>query len=83
MITVAASCGNSFSLGAIWMREEFLRAVRFYEGDVSGLDPFWGEKSAYQVLNALFFPGMNSEMARICEGGVLKPVLLERAGCAV
>jgi hypothetical protein len=53
------------------------RAVRWYIGDVSGSDPFWGDPKAYVTLNALFFPGIRTERARAAEGKLLNPALLE------
>ena len=52
-------------------------AVRYYQGDVSGNDPFWGDPKAYCTLNSLFFPGITNEMARSAEGKRLNPAFLE------
>ena len=54
-----------------------LRAVRYYIGDVSGIDPFWGDGKAYVALNALFFPGIETEKNRAGEGKYLNPAILE------
>ena len=54
-----------------------LRAVRYYIGDVSGIDPFWGDGKAYVALNALFFPGIETEKNRAKEGKYLNPAILE------
>lgn len=53
-----------------------LRAVRWYIGDVDGNDPFWGDPKAYVTLNSLFFPGMETEQARVREGKCLNPAIL-------
>jgi len=57
-----------------------IKAVKFYQGDVSGTDPFWGDKKAYCTLNALFFPGIENEIARASEGKKLNPAFLEDTG---
>ena len=41
--------------------------IRFYEGDVSGDDPFWSDPKAYLTINSLFFPGIENEIARTNE----------------
>lgn len=51
-------------------------ALRFYIGDVSGDDPFWGDPKAYILLNALFFPGIAAESDRAAEGKYLNPDIL-------
>lgn len=51
-------------------------ALRFYIGDVSGDDPFWGDPKAYVLLNALFFPGIAAEVDRAAEGKYLNPAIL-------
>jgi len=56
-----------------------IKAIRFYQGDVSGTDPFWGDEKAYCTLNALFFPGIDNEIARCREGKKLNPAFLEDA----
>ncbi|MBQ8927432.1 MAG: hypothetical protein IJ055_04045 [Oscillospiraceae bacterium] len=57
-----------------------LRAVRWYIGDVTGDDPFWGDPKAYTLFNALFFPGIDTERRRAAEGKRLNPALLEDQG---
>ncbi len=52
-------------------------AVRYYQGDVAGNDPFWGDSKAYCTLNSLFFPGISNETARSAEGKRLNPAFLE------
>ena len=59
--------------------EDICRAVRYYEGDVSGedpQDPFWGDSKAYVTLNALFFDGLRTERLRVREGKRLNPAVL-------
>ena len=46
------------------MTEEMLQAIRYYEGDVSGNDPFWGDPKAYCTINSLLFSGVENEIAR-------------------
>jgi len=55
-----------------------IQAVRYYIGDVRNLpqDGFWNDPKAYCLLNALFFPEMQAESARIAEGKKLNPELL-------
>lgn len=53
-----------------------LRAVKWYIGDVSGTDPFWGDPKAYVTLNSLFFPGTSAEEARAAEKKTLNPEIL-------
>ncbi|MBR2283254.1 MAG: hypothetical protein IJ874_02390 [Ruminococcus sp.] len=53
-----------------------LEAVRYYIGDVSGNDPFWGSGKAYLVLNSLFYPGISTESARAAEKKYLEPEIL-------
>lgn len=53
------------------------RAVRWYIGDVTGTDPFWGDPNVYVTINALFFPGTAAECARAREGKRLNPAVLE------
>lgn len=65
-------------------------AVRLYEGDIrirdqegnlhgQSSDPLYGDIDAYRTLNALLFPGISNEFARIQkEGKKLNPVFLER-----
>ena len=62
------------------MTEEMLKAIRFYEGDLTGLnrqDPFWGDAKAYTTLNSLLFPGTENEKARAREGKKLNPAALQ------
>lgn len=53
------------------------KAIEYYEGDVSGNDPFWSDPKAYVVLNSLFFPDITTEAARSAEGKYLNPAILE------
>ena len=39
-----------------------IRAIRFYEGDTHGDDPFWGDPKGYCTLNALLFPGIETNV---------------------
>lgn len=55
---------------------EELKAVRFYTGDVSGTDGFYSDSKAYVVLNALFFPDIDTEKARADEGKYLNPEII-------
>ena len=50
-------------------------AVKFYEGDVCGSDPFWGDAKAYVTLNSLFYPGIDTERRRAAEGKRLNPAI--------
>lgn len=52
-------------------------ALKFYIGDVSGCDSFYGDGKAYVVLNSLFFPDIRSEMLRAAEGKYLNPAIIE------
>ena len=54
-----------------------LEAVRYYEGDVSGDDPFWGDPKAYVTLNSLFYEGIGTERRRAAEGKYLNPAVIE------
>ncbi len=58
------------------LKEAEIAALRYYIGDVSGDDPFWGDGRAYLVLNALFYPGIVTERARAAEGKPLNPAIL-------
>ena len=58
------------------MNERQEQAVRYYIGDVSGDDPFWGCGKAYIVLNSLFFDGISTELARAAEGKRLEPAII-------
>lgn len=51
-------------------------SLRFYIGDVSGNDPFYGDPKAYVTLNSLFFPDIVSETARASEGKMLNPAII-------
>ena len=57
---------------------EEIQAVRYYIGDVKNFpeDGFWNDPKAYCLLNALFFPALFSENARIKEGKILNPEIL-------
>ncbi len=59
--------------------KEEIRAVRYYIGDVRNLpeDGFWNDPKAYCLLNALFFPGIATETARLAEGKILNLRILE------
>ena len=59
------------------MTEEMLQAIRYYEGDVSGNDPFWGDPKAYCTINSLLFSGVENEKARSLEGKRLNPAALQ------
>ena len=52
------------------------KSLKFYIGDVSGSDPFYGDPKAYVTLNSLFFPDIFSESARITEGKKLNPAII-------
>ncbi len=58
--------------------EKEIQAVRYYIGDVQNFpeDGFWNDPKAYCLLNALFFPALFSENARIQEGKILNPEIL-------
>jgi len=53
-----------------------IKALKFYTGDVSGSDRFWGDPKAYLVLNSLFFTGISTECARASERKYLNPEIL-------
>ena len=55
-----------------------LRALRWYEGDVTGNDPLWADSKAYVTLNAIFFDGIENEMIKAKENKHLNPALLSR-----
>lgn len=57
--------------------DEERKTIEYYEGDVSGNDPFWSDSKAYVVLNSLFFPDISTETARSAEGKYLNPSILE------
>lgn len=67
----------SFHKDDIMLTESEIRAIRFYIGDVSGNDPFWSDPKAYVVLNSLFFPDIETEIARTAEGKYLNPAIIE------
>lgn len=58
------------------LNEREKAALRYYIGDVSGSDQFWGDPKAYVALNALFFAGTSAERARAAEGKRLNPAIL-------
>ena len=58
------------------LNENEIRALRYYEGDVKGEDPFWGDPKAYLTLNSLLYPGLRNEKARTAEGKKLNPAIL-------
>ncbi|MDE6784865.1 MAG: hypothetical protein K2J26_05780 [Ruminococcus sp.] len=51
-------------------------AVKYYIGDVSGNDKFFGDKKSYVTVNSLFFPDIYSETARASEGKYLNPTII-------
>ncbi len=51
-------------------------ALRFYIGDVSGYDKFYGDPKAYVTLNSLFFPNIYTEKARADEGKFLNQAII-------
>jgi len=59
------------------LNEKQLKAIRYYEGDVKGEDPFWGDPKAYVTLNSLFYDGIDTETRRAMEGKRLNPAILE------
>ncbi len=59
------------------LTEKEKNALKFYIGDVSGDDPFYGDGKAYVALNSLFFPDIYSEKMRAGEGKFLNPAILE------
>ena len=58
------------------LSDKQIAAVRWYTGDVEETDPFWGDPKAYVGINALFFPGIETERMRAAEGKPLNPALL-------
>ena len=58
------------------MNQEQLKAIRYYEGDVSGDDLFWSDPKAYVTLNSLFFEGIEAERRRAREKKYLNPGIL-------
>lgn len=59
------------------MEEKYLKAIRYYEGDVSGQDPFWSDPKAYVTLNSLFFDGIEAERRRAREKKYLNPEIIK------
>ena len=57
----------------IRLSEKEKEIIRYYEGDVSGTDPFWSDPKAYLTINSLFFPGIENEVARTDESKKLNP----------
>jgi len=53
--------------------EEEYRALRWYEGDTEGEDPFFSDRRAYLTINSLLYPGLRNERARAAEGKKLNP----------
>lgn len=58
------------------LTENEKNALRYYIGDVSGNDPFYGDSKAYITLNSLFFPNIYTEKARTAEGKFLNPTVI-------
>ncbi len=60
------------------MTSDLINAIRFYEGDVSDLpeDLFWQDEKAYVTWNALFFDGIETELARASENRYLNPAII-------
>lgn len=56
--------------------ENEIAAIKFYTGDVSGADPFYGDEKAYVTLNSLFFDGVDTERMRAEEGKRLNPAII-------
>ncbi len=59
------------------LTEKEKNAIKYYIGDVSGDDAFYGDGKAYVALNSLFFPDIYSEKMRADEGKFLNPAILE------
>ncbi|MBQ1534778.1 MAG: hypothetical protein IIZ64_08200 [Erysipelotrichaceae bacterium] len=59
------------------MNDRQLQAIRFYEGDVYGEDPFWSDPKAYVTLNSLFFEGVEAERRRAREKKYLNPEIIK------
>lgn len=51
-------------------------ALRYYIGDVSGNDEFYGDPKAYVTLNSLFFPNIHTEKARTDEGKFVNTAII-------
>ena len=65
-------------MNRIPLTPEEAAAVRFYEGDLTGLpadDAFCADEKAYVSINALLFPGIGSEITRVKEGKRLNPAI--------
>ena len=62
------------------LNENEKNALRYYIGDVSGSDAFYGDPKAYVVINSLFFPEITTERARAAEGKYLNPAIIEDTG---
>ena len=58
------------------MNEKQLQAIRFYEGDVTGDDPFWSDPKAYVTINSLYFDGIETERRRAKEKKYLNPEII-------
>ncbi len=58
------------------MNQKQKDALKFYIGDVSGTNSFYGDNKAYVVLNSLFFPEIYSERLRSAEGKYLNPAII-------
>ncbi len=59
------------------LTEKQLLAMKYYEGDVHGKDPFWGDPKAYVTINSLFFDGIGTERRRAAEKKYLNPAVIE------
>lgn len=59
-------------------KDELIQAVRYYEGDVSGNDPLYGDNKAYVTLNSLFFPDTENEEIKVRENKFLNPSFVSR-----
>lgn len=59
------------------LNQKQLDAIRYYEGDVQGDDPFYGDPKAYVTINSLFYPGIGTEERRAKEGKRLNPAITE------
>lgn len=60
--------------------------LKFYSGDVRNEDPedeIYSDPKAYVTLNALLFPGVLTEKARVKEGRKLNPAFLKDIGKTV
>lgn len=54
--------------------------LKYYIGDVSGTDSFFGDSKAYLVLNSLLYDGISTEISRSAEGKYLNPHILDDVG---